>query len=479
MADWFINDEIKYLHRVIQGTMSGSVCSTPVSERLFKLGVISLFNHINKDLNQLKDDLDISLKLEGVSIDFDTFLDEEYWKSNLLFYDEAKLFTDAGFNLYNHSFSSEINQMTDYMPLHEKDYNFSDSLLDSFKKSMNQLCDVNNIGTREIQFALHFGFFFMIRLLNEIKNKVEHPKPHQYKNVWNEIYEDSGIECDKEYIEWKEYNDDFTMADLKKEQIYTIFKLLDSNFFRFYHSITGSDIKERKLIITQDDLPHGKNISDNIPAECAKFEKFFEWKGDCIVSLNYEKLGQYIYKNYRNFEYTDRENIVRFDKTLDAIHEDMAQLKPGLEKYLKGYEEKKVNDLIIECTGILHTCEKYLVDGLKPSIFKEYLDKLLFDKEIKEEARKKLSGGSIKTYICQIVAAMKNTGIIAIGSTKQELASSLHKKFDDILVDTLEKNIERAYNARNGALYDWTRKHAEEIIKENKNPFAGITHFYY
>lgn len=478
MSEWFINDEIRYLHRVIQGAMCGSISSTPVSGRLFKLGIISLFNHINKDLSQLNDDLDVSIKLEGVSIDFDTYLDDKYWESHL-FYDEAKIYNDVGISLYNHSFSSEINQMTDYLPINEKDYNFPDSLLDSFKKSLNQLCDVNNIGTREIQFALHFGFFFMMRLLSDIKKKVEHPKPHQFKNVWNEIYDDSDVKCDVEYVEWKEYNEDFTLADLKNKQTYAIYKLLDSGFFRFYDSITGGEINKRNLIITNDDLPHGINISDNLPAECAKFEKFIEWKGGHIVSMNYEKLGQYIYKNYRKFEYIDTENIVRLDKTLDAIHEDMAHLKPELEKYLKGYEEKKVNDLINECADILLTCQKYLATNLKPSIFKEYLEKLLFDKDSKEEARKKLSGSSKKTYICHIIAAMKNVGIIAIGSTKQELASSLHGKLDDILVSTLEKNIERAYNATKGPLYEWTKKHADEIIKNNMNPFAGIPHFYY
>lgn len=477
MAEWFINDEIKYLHRVIQSTMGGSVSSTPVSGRLFKLGVISQFNRINKDLNQLNDDLDVSLRLEGVSIDFDTYLDEEYWDSSYVFHDEAKMYSDSGVSLYDHSFSSEINQLTDYMPINEKGYNFSEYLLDSFKKSMNQLCDVNNIGTREIQYALFFGYRYMIKLLTEIKNKVEHPKPHQFKKAWNEIYEDSDIKCDKEYIEWKEYNDDFKIADLKNKQIYTIFKLLDSGFFRYYDSITGGDINRRKLIITQDDLPHGINIPDNLPAECAKFEKFIEWKGEHILTLNYEKLGQYIYKNYRNLEYTDMQNIVRLDKTLDVIHEDMAHLKPELEKYLKGYEEKKVNDLIKECADILLTCKDYLSQGLNPRIFKEYLQKLLFDKEMKEEARKKLSGGSKNTYICQIVAAMKNSGIIAIGSTKQELAASLHEKLDDILVSTIEKNIERAYNAGKGALHVWTKKYKDEIIKENMNPFAGIKHF--
>ena len=455
--------------------MSGSVCSTPVSKRLFKLGIISLFNSINRDLEELNKELETTVILEGVSIDFNTYLNKSFWEDSFLFHDEAKIYNDTGHSLYDHYFSGEINRMTDYMPINNKDYNFPDSLLDTFKKSMNHLCDVNYIGTREVQFALLFGYTYMLKQLQAIKEKVEHPKAHQYKNVWNEIYDTNyDITCDKDYLEWKEYIDDYTIDDLKCKQTYAIFKLLDSNFFRYYDSITDGDISRRRLIITQDDIPHGRTISETLPAECARFEKFFKWKGDYILSLNYERLGQYLYKHYRDMTYIDRENIVRLDKTLDVIHEDMAHLKPSLEEHLKGYEEKKVNDLIIDCAGILKTCEKHLANELKPNIFEQYLEKLLFDKEMKEVARKKLSGGSRKTYICQIIAALKNARIISITSTKHDLALSLSGKITDILVSTLEKNIERAYNACNGALYEWTMKNASDIIKGNKNPFAGI-----
>ena len=225
----------------------------------------------------------------------------------------------------------------------------------------------------------------------------------------------------------------------------------------------------------EKDIQYTKLLKQQIETY-GKEKRFLEFKSNYQTA---EKLGQYIYKNYRKFEYTDTENIVRLDKTLDVIHEDMAHLKPELEKYLKGYEEKKVNDLINECTDILLTCQDYLAANLKPSIFKEYLEKLLFDKELKEEARKKLSNASRNTYICHIVAAMKNALIITIDSTKQELASSLHERLDNVLVSTLEKNIERAYNARKGPLYEWTKNHVDEIIKNNMNPFAGIPHFYY
>ena len=250
--------------------------------------------------------------------------------------------------------------------------------------------------------------------------------------------------------------------------------MLNSGFFRFYDSITGADVRNRKLIITEDDLPVGKTISENLPAECAKLEKFIEWKGEHVIALNYEKLGKYIYKNYNNFEIDDIDVIVEFDKTMDAIHEDMASLKPQLKQYLKGYEEEQVNVLLNECSDILNTCKIHLAKDINDSFLYIYLKRLLFNKEMKDEARKKLSGQSRNTFICEIVAVLKNAKIFKVECDKHDLARSLSEKITRIQLDTIVKNIERAYNSNEGTLYHWTMKNIEELKKESSNPFAGI-----
>ena len=349
----------------------------------------------------------------------------------------------------------------------------------------------------------------MLKLLGEIKEKVEHPKPHQFVKIWEEVYEDEKDTTSwKSYTEWKEENEGCKVEDLKRQQLYAIFKLLDSGFFRLYNSITGADVKRRKLIITEDDLPIGSTIPENMSVECAKFEKFSEWKGEYILTLNYEKLGQYLYKNYFKLELEDLINIVAFDKTIDEINEDIAKEKTSLSQYLKGYEDNIINpfdktineinediakektslsqylkgyedniinQLFNDCSEILNTCQKHLANDFRPSFLKDYLQMLLLDKEMKVEARKKLMGASRNTYICEMIAALKNCRVFRIDCDKNDLANSLCEKITNVEVATLEKYIERFYNANEGPLYEWTKKNIDDLKAQSGNPFAGIT----
>lgn len=474
MKEWHINSDLEYLHRVIDSAMNGSFSATPVYLRLFRLSLLSLIQSINIELDQMSDELDVSVMLEGTSIDFDKYLDAKYWDSILLLDDGVNMYKAMGIDINNISLQREINLLTDYFPNGVEGYRITQDLIDSFKNSMHQLCDMDKLGNREVIFSLTFGLSYMLTLLSRIKNKVEHPKPHQYKKVWEEIYETEDDATHRQsYIDWKEENEGYKAGDLKRQHIYEIYLLLESGFFRFYNSITGADVKNRKLKITEDDLPLGCNISETLAAECAKFEKFFEWKEDYIVSLDYEKLGQYIYKNFSKFDSDDFGRIVAFDKTVDKINEDMAALKPSLAKYLKGYEDTIVNQLFEDCSSILKTCQKHLNKDIRPTFLQDYLRKLLFDKDMRDEARKKLSGSSRNTYICEIVAALKNARIFKVDCDKNDLAKSLSEKITTVQVANLAKYIERSYNDNGGALNRWTKKIVEDL-KQKPNIFEGI-----
>ena len=99
MAEWSINSEIEYLHRVITGAMTGSVVSNPIYTRLFQLSIVSLLRQIDSNLEELNKKLDVSVILEGVSIEFDKYLDENYWLDNFLFQNEADIYKAFGYKL--------------------------------------------------------------------------------------------------------------------------------------------------------------------------------------------------------------------------------------------------------------------------------------------------------------------------------------------------------------------------------------------
>ena len=220
------------MHRVITGAMTGSVSDNPIFRRLFQLGVISLLHRINCGLETLNNDLNNSVILEGVSIDFENYINEEYWTDNFLFSNEEAIYQAAGHDIKEYGFKTVINYMTDYLPNGVEGFNITQDMIDSFKSSMHQLCDRNRFSTKDILYSLFYGVHYMIQLLKEIREKVEHPKPKLCRNVWDDIYDvyTANKYCEK-YFEWKEDNEGYTLKDLKKYQKQEIYILLNSGFF--------------------------------------------------------------------------------------------------------------------------------------------------------------------------------------------------------------------------------------------------------
>lgn len=475
MAEWFINDEINYLHRVITGAMTGSVSDNPIFRRLFQLGVISLLHRINCGLETLNNDLNNSVILEGVSIDFENYINEEYWTDNFLFSNEEAIYQAAGHDIKEYGFKTVINYMTDYLPNGVDGFNITQDMIDSFKSSMHQLCDRNRFSTKDILYSLFYGVHYMIHLLKEIREKVEHPKPKLCRNVWDDIYDlyTANKYCEK-YFEWKEDNEDYTLKDLKKYQKQEIYILLNSGFFRFYKNITGEEVKNRRLFIDEDDLQVGSKISEDFHVECAKFEKFFEYKGGCIISLKYEKLGYYIYKHYKKFNDYDLDNIVNFDKIMDNIHQDMARLNSKLKPFLKSYEGDLVNSIYEDCVSILDNFKQHIKENYKDTFLQCFLSKILFDKKIRQEARTMLVGKYRNKYICYIVYTLRDFYIFKTESTQSDLIETLSMAFGNHpSIMSIERYFKAFKKEKESELYEWTRKNIDEIKKQQINPSTG------
>ena len=470
-----IRDKIEYLHRIITGVKKGDTVSMGMFDRMFAMGVITVFNDINRLLEKEVSQLDLELNLNTVSINFDKYLNRKEWTNNWLYTDFEKIFKENGVPFsQGRSHTTEINQMMDYFPNGIDGYFFTPDTMQSLRVAMHQLTDGDKLAERDVFYALNAGLDRMLSLMEEVRNKISHPKGHLFTKLWSEIYEIfDNDECCDEYEEWKDENPDFDFDELKSKQKQEIYTLLKNNFFRFYSNPIGAEVRKCILKITSDDLPVGTDIPENLDVECAKFARFFQWKGEHILSLDYEKLGQYIYKNYHKFDEHEFFYITDFDRKLDAIHKDMACKKPKLKPYLKDYKEQIANELLEECATILNTCQQFLAKDIRPTFLEDYLRKLLFDKDMRDEARKKLSGGSRNTYICEMVAALKNARVFKVDCDKNDLANSIGEKITTVQVANLAKYIERSYNDNEGALNRWTKKVIDDL-KQEPNIFEGI-----
>lgn len=469
-----ISEKIEYLHRVIIGAMEDYPAKVSVYERLFSWSIVALFNDINNDLYELSAQLDNELNLEAISIKFDVFLNKDYWTKNWLFVDFKSLYEKDGEKMPIHNNTSDINKLTDYLPNGKDGYSVTPDVLNSFKTSMHQLCDEDRITFSELYYSLNAGLDRMLILMEEVKRKVKNPKNHLYIKLWEEtleIYDND--EFDIDYKEWIDNNGEPSFDELKARQKQEIFRFLNKNFLRYCNTPTGAEIKNRKLIINEDDLPYGTQIPEGLAIECTKFERFFEWKEDQILVLNYEKLGQYIYKYYHQFEELEFYHITDFDRMMDVIHEAMAKIKPNLAKYLKRYEANQYYELSEDCKSIINCCKPFLKRGVRDTLLSEYIAKMMYDPEIKDEARSKLGGQSKYKYICDMIAHLSNSFVFDIKYNADDFAKALHQKMQSLLESTIKRYITESINSRKGALYNWTKNHIGELLASDKDKITG------
>ena len=322
--------------------------------------------------------------------------------------------------------------------------------------------------------------------LSRIGNRLESGEPpgtHEDKldldfeaeSLWNNILDYYGHdEALKDYREWKEDNAGFTFDELRAKQKQAVYRLLTSGFLRHYHRPTGAAVKNRRIIITEDDLEVGTRIPKSLPSECAKFEKFLEWRGEHILILNYKKLEHYIRKNQSQMNRQDLENIAAFDMRLDMIQDDMVALKPEEAKNQKNYETNNTMDIINECAEVLNTCQHLLKDGIRKSIMKEFLDKMLFDEKMKAEARRKLGKKTRAKFLCEIMAAISNCYIFKPGVVPADLAQQMRQKLTDVAVLSIKSYIVKAAGNRHSELQQWTTDSITELKDHPYNPISMI-----
>lgn len=282
----------------------------------------------------------------------------------------------------------------------------------------------------------------------------------------------------KEYDEWKDEYDGVTFDQLKEKQIQEIVLFLKTTFLRYRPAPTRGDINRCQIDIQKDAFNDAYEMPENIDEQCARFDYFVRWadEGKNILIFDGKRMGKYLYRNYQQLTDEEKEAVVRLDVMLDLIHEDMAEHDLSLKPYLKRYEENMINGLIKDCALILNSCQPYLKDGLRSTFLREYLSMLLYDEDMKQEAREKLLSSKTRNkYLCQMIAALNCFYVFKADVVKADLARSLYPHFENKtnFESTLE-NIERFERKREGALYNWTKKIIDDLKAHPYNPFKGL-----
>lgn len=435
-----------------------------MTRRLMAIGVVTELFQLNKQLENLCLRLESEISVEDAEIDFDDWLTNNNWING------RGIFDIVSYHPQDNK-DTVINHMTDYLPLGKDGYSFTPEQADTFKTCMHQLCDDEKVGARDIIYAINESIEHTIQLLNEVKRKKTNIPPYLFEDYWYSFVSDyvENIPVIDIYEHWKEEHDDPDIDMLKDKQMQEILVLLKSGFLSHAAIPTRREIRNSVITINKDAFDRNTIIPEGVDLECARLSKFVEWKEDTILTINYEKLGRYIYKHHKDLTDKEKRSIAHFDMIMDLIHEDMAKLNSKYKVYLKNFEGDEMQLIFDDCVKILNACNVHLVDGIVDDFFDKILHYVMYG-EMKNELKAKLKGASRMTTLCAMLAACKNSGkVFKFTVISDDLATSLSTVVEKPSKESLKRYIDNGSANYKARIYVNT----EAAIKEYTNRKNG------
>lgn len=476
-----INQHIEQLHELAEQLYRLDVHSFAIYRRMCGIGILSYMNEVIQELENLNKKVDVDIEMEAVEINYEKFLDSQYWYKLELFKSHEHLYQLLEMKgcYYVDNPKEEINQLIELLPGPDSDVPYTQDQIATFKTCMIQLCDDERLNERVLKFSFNNGIKTIARLLRDIRKKISNPKDHHFIRLWEETVRTYSLEdWPKEYEDWKDEYDGVSFDRLKEKQIQEIVQFLKTAFLRYRPDPTRGDLKRCQITIPEEAFNDDYEMPANINVQCARFDYFVRWadEGKNILLFDSKRMGKYLFKHYQQLTDEEKAAIVYLDVMLDLIHEDMAELDISLKPYLKRYEENMVNSLINDCSAILNSCQLHLRDDMRKTFLREYLSMLLYDEVMKQEAREKLlSAKSRNKYLCQMIAALDCFMVFKTEVVKEDLARSLYPYFENKTnYESTLDNIERFQRKREGALYEWTKKNIDDLKANPYNPFKGL-----
>lgn len=444
---------------------------TPIARRMYAMGFMNEMYQIVTQLEDINEQLDSSLGFEDAYLDY-AWNDETKYRTGRLL--DERMYQEENTQ------DKEINELIDFFPLDKETYSFTSEKAGTLKTGMRYLCSDRNVSPRDIVFALDCGIKRIIGLLNSIKTKKAKIKDFQWEEFWydfllrdDDLYFES---AQYDYDKWKEEHDWHDLQTLKDKRTQEILKVLKSGVFSHDVVPVKRDIANSIITIEEEAIEDGEEIPDNISTECARMSKYVSMKED-ILCLDYVKLGKYVYKHYSQLEEGEKDSLIYFDIILYKIHEDMAECKPKLKKYLKFYEDEKLDDVLKEAQDIIDSCKECLLDNVSKDFLTVYMKEAFYG-TAKIEVQNKLQGQSKYTLICHMLGMLKTTQrVFRLDIVSADLAEALSKVVNKPAQKSLERYINQGCIVQSSKLLDFTKKHVTDTLgNDAERLFVKVAH---
>lgn len=459
----YIGLRIKYLFYLIEGVNIRFDVFTPITRRMYAMGLITDMHQIAQRLEEIDEQIGTSLSFDDASLY--SFMSEREGIDCRSLLDE-KMYQD------DTNQDAVVNSLIDLFPLNHPDYTFTSANSETLKTGMRYLGSAANISPRDLVYALDKGIKRIFSLLHAIGQKQKKIKDSQWKSFWYEfLYRDDDLIPElvfNDYDSWSEEHDCTKSQVLEDKRTQEILKLLKSGVFNYDVNPVRRDIENRIIHISEGSLEDGMELPENIETECARLSSYVIKKKE-ILLLDYKKLGKYVYRHFNALKEEQMNALIYFDYILDRIHSDMAEVSPKLKPYLKFYEDDMREDILSDTLPIINQCCNLLRDSVDKEFLKTYLTDACSKEATKDEVLKKLKNQSKYTLICRMVGMLKATGkVFKEETTSAELAHALSNMIKKPKEDSLKRYIDDGASQPRLNLAKWTTLYVTDRLGSEK-----------
>ena len=187
---------------------------------------------------------------------------------------------------------------------------------------------------------------------NKVKDTFDHLE--LYKPVIQQMKEQySGPLISYEYAQMKEMYIDPTLKDYLQMQVTACIDLLHSGILNDVLSIRNEEVEAVNESELYKILSPRSKIPANLKELWAKLKKFLEKTGDFMIVPKRDKLLKYVLKHKDLLTVDHIRAVVKFDKVMMLIHQDMVKIKPELAQYLTTVESPNIFGIVNSLTRLM------------------------------------------------------------------------------------------------------------------------------
>ena len=362
------------------------VVEDPITRCLFVGSMVKWACLINSQLLDYLDKIDKGKLVEVLNVDFIKFSSLDYWLSGRIKYD-MMAYQDIPLNLK------------------ARDFEYSSSL--EIYKAYEAIVS---------EMAVNF---------NKVKDTFEHLE--LYKPViqqMKEQYSDPFIAY--EYAQMKEMYVDPTLEDYLQMQVTTCIDLLRSGILNDVLSIRNEEVEAVDEAELYKMIDSDYETPPNLKKLWAKLKKFIEKKENYLIVPKRDKLLKYVLKHKDILTVDQIRAVVRFDKVMMFIHQDMEELLKEQSSMSSGplaVEEKSVE----KCFRFSNDFARIQIDAMVNGAYQGSYANLALAEITLFHHRQLKKRNSHKAF----VMALKNWGIIDFADAEEldRIVSGVRDKY--------------------------------------------------